>query len=159
MPVLHRRAAAWYEAHLDPESALFHAHAAGDIDDDGAHPGLDRAAGVHDSGRAAVVEGWLDLFDVDERLDRHPAVAIQGSSILAARGRAEEADRWLHAAERGVASRRRGVAAVRPRIAVMRAGVMHRRPRADAGGRQGRGLEAGGRRSLAPGGAARPRRR
>ena len=122
VPVLHRRAAAWYEAHLDPESALFHAHAAGDIDDVARILGS-IAQQVHDSGRAAVVEGWLDLFDVDERLDRHPAVAIQGSSILAARGHAEEADRWLHAAERGVASRRRGVAAVRPRIAVMRAAL------------------------------------
>ena len=122
VPVLHRRAAAWYEAHLDPESALFHAHAAGDIDDEARILGS-IAQQVHDSGRAAVVEDWLDLFDVDERLDRHPAVAIQGSSILAARGRAEEADRWLHAAERGVASRRRGVAAVRPRIAVMRAAL------------------------------------
>ena len=122
VPVLHRRAAAWYEAHVDPESALFHAHAAGDIDDTARFLGS-IAQQVHDSGRAAVVEGWLDLFDVDERLDRHPAVAIQGSSILAARGRADEADRWLHAAERGVASRRRGVAAVRPRIAVMRAAL------------------------------------
>jgi LuxR family transcriptional regulator, maltose regulon positive regulatory protein len=122
VPTLHRRAAAWYEAHLDPESALFHAHAAGDIDDEARILGS-IAQQVHDSGRAAVVEGWLDLFDVDQRLDRHPAVAIQGSSILAARGRADEADRWLHAAERGVASRRRGVAAVRPRIAVMRAAL------------------------------------
>src|SRR5262245_2975457 len=119
---LHRRAAGWYEAHLDPESALFHAHAAGDIDDAARIMGS-IAQQVHDSGRAAVVEGWLDLFDVDQRLDRHPAVAVQGSSILAARGRAEEADRWLHAAERGVASRRKGVAGVRPRIAVMRSAL------------------------------------
>ena len=120
--VLHRRAAAWHEAHLDPEPALLHAHAAGDIDD-AARILSSIAQQVHDSGRAAVVEDWLDLFDVDERLDRHPAVAVQGSSILAARGRAEEADRWLHAAERGVASRRRGVAAIRPRIAIMRAAL------------------------------------
>jgi LuxR family transcriptional regulator, maltose regulon positive regulatory protein len=122
VPVLHRRAAAWYEAHGDPESALFHAHAAGDIDD-AARILSSIALQVHDSGRVAVVEGWLDLFDVDERLDRHPAVAIQGSRIHAVRGRAEEADRWLHAAERGVASRRKGVAAVRPWIAVMHAAM------------------------------------
>jgi LuxR family maltose regulon positive regulatory protein len=120
--VLHRRAAAWYEAHHDPESALFHAHAGGDIDD-AARILSSIALQVHNSGRVAVVEGWLDLFDVDERLDRHPAVAIQGSRIHAVRGRAEEADRWLHAAERGVASRRKGVAAVRPQIAVMRAAM------------------------------------
>ena len=156
MPVLHRRAAAWYEAHLDPESALFHAHAAGDIDDTARILGS-IAQQVHDSGRAAVVEGWLDLFDVDERLDRHPAVAIQGSSILAARGRADEADRWLHAAERGVASRRKGVAAVRPRIAVMR-GAVHRRPRR-CRRRRRRGLEARLRRPLAPRRPARSGRR
>jgi LuxR family maltose regulon positive regulatory protein len=118
VPVLHRRAARWYEAHGDPESALFHAHAAGDIDD-AARILSSIALEVHNSGRVAAVEGWLDLFDHEERLDRHPAVAIQGSSIHAARGRAEEADRWLHAAERGVASRRKGVTAVRPKIAVM----------------------------------------
>jgi LuxR family maltose regulon positive regulatory protein len=122
VPVLHRRAAAWYEAHLDPESALSHAHAAGDIDD-AARILSSIALQVHNSGRVAAVEGWLDLFDVDDRLDRHPAVAIQGSSIHAARGRAEEADRWLHAAERGVALRRKGVAAVRPMISIMRAAL------------------------------------
>jgi LuxR family maltose regulon positive regulatory protein len=122
VPVLHRRAEKWYEAHGDPESALLHAHAAGDIDD-AARILSSIALQVHNSGRAAVVEGWLDLFDVDERLDRHPAVAIQGSRIHAARGHAVEADRWLHAAERGVAARRKGVAAVRPRIAVMRSAL------------------------------------
>jgi LuxR family maltose regulon positive regulatory protein len=50
-------------------------------------------------------------------------VAVQGSSIHAARGGAEEADRWLHAAERGVASRRKGVTQVRPKIAVMRSAL------------------------------------
>jgi LuxR family maltose regulon positive regulatory protein len=122
VPVLHRRAAAWYEAHLDPESALLHAHAAGDVDDAARILGS-IALQLHNSGRASIVEGWLDLFDVDERLDRHPEVAIQGSSIHAARGRAEDADRWLHAAERGVASRRKGAAAIRPRISIMRAAL------------------------------------
>ncbi len=134
VPILHRRAAAWYEAHLDPESALFHAHAAGDIDD-AARILSSIALQLHNSGRVSIVEGWLDLFDVDERLDRHPAVAIQGSSIHAAHGRAEDADRWLHAAERGVASRRKGVAAVRPRISIMRSALCSEGPvkmRADA---------------------------
>ena len=99
-----------------------HAHSAGDIDD-AARILSSIALEVHNSGRVAAVEGWLDLFDHEERLDRHPAVAIQGSSIHAARGRAEEADRWLHAAERGVASRRKGVTAVRPKIAVMRSAL------------------------------------
>jgi LuxR family maltose regulon positive regulatory protein len=121
VPTLNRRAAEWYEAHGDPESALLHAHAAGDSD---------RAARIlssialeaHHSGRVAAVEGWLELFD-DERLDRRPAVAIHGCNIHAARGRAEAAQRWLQAAQRGVASRRKGVASVRPWVAVMRAAM------------------------------------
>jgi LuxR family transcriptional regulator, maltose regulon positive regulatory protein len=127
VPVLHRRAAAWYEAHLDPESALFHAHAAGDVDD-AARILTSIALQLHNSGRVSIIEGWLDLFDVDERLDRHPAVAVQGSRIHAARGRAEDADRWLHAAERGVASRRKGVGAVRPRISIMRSALCSEGP-------------------------------
>ena len=127
VPVLHRRAAAWYESHLDPESALVHAHAAGDVDD-AARILTSIALELHNSGRVSIVEGWLELFDVDERLDRHPAVAIQGSRIHAARGRAEDADRWLHAAERGVASRRKGVAAVRPRISIMRSALCSEGP-------------------------------
>ena len=83
---------------------------------------------LHNSGRVSIVEDWLDLFDVDERLDRHPAVAIQGSRIHAAQGRAEDADRWLHAAERGVASRRKGVATVRPQISIMRSALCSEGP-------------------------------
>jgi LuxR family transcriptional regulator, maltose regulon positive regulatory protein len=122
VPVLHRRAAHWYEAHGDPESALSHAYAAGDIDD-AARILSSIADEAHNSGRVAEVEAWLDLFDHEDRLHRHPGVAIQGSGIHAVRGRAEEADRWLQAAERGVASKRKGVTAVRPKIAVVRSAL------------------------------------
>jgi LuxR family maltose regulon positive regulatory protein len=122
VPVLNQRAAQWYEAQGDPESALGHAHAAGDSD------GAARILGaialrVHHSGRVATVERWLRPFDNDERLEKYPEVAINGCRIHAVRGRPEEAERWLGAAERGAASRKRGVASVRPCIAVMRSAM------------------------------------
>jgi LuxR family transcriptional regulator, maltose regulon positive regulatory protein len=134
VPTLNRRAAAWHEAHGDPESALLHAHAAGD-DDTTARILTSIAMEVHHSGRVGTVEGWLDLVDDDRWLDRHPAVAINGCYVHAARGRAADADRWLHAAERGLASRRKGVGSVRPSVFVMRSALCADGPtrmRADA---------------------------
>jgi LuxR family transcriptional regulator, maltose regulon positive regulatory protein len=119
VPVLNARAAAWYEANGDRESALVHAHAAGD------HDGAARilssiALEIQSSGRVAMLESWLERFDGDACLRRYPAVAIHGCRIHALRGRPLEAERWLSAAERGAASRRKGVGSVRPFIGVMR---------------------------------------
>ena len=52
-------------------------------------------------GRIADVEGWLDTFDDEARLERYPAVAVIGGWIHALRGRPAAAERWLAAAERG----------------------------------------------------------
>jgi LuxR family transcriptional regulator, maltose regulon positive regulatory protein len=131
---LNARAAAWFEEHDRPESALGYAHAAGDPD---------RAARIlssialkaQTSGRAATLESWLRPFDDDDRLERYPAVAIHGCRTHAFRGRPKEAERWLKAAERGAVSRRKGVASVRPCIAVMRSAMCSSGPaqmRADA---------------------------
>jgi LuxR family maltose regulon positive regulatory protein len=120
--VLNRRAAEWYEAHDDPEAALGHAHAAGD--NDGAARILSSIAlKVHHSGRAALLETWLRPFDDDDRLERYPGVAVNGCRIHAVRGRPEDAERWLAAAERGAVAHRRGIAAVRPCISVMRSAL------------------------------------
>jgi LuxR family transcriptional regulator, maltose regulon positive regulatory protein len=121
VPILNLRAAQWYEANGDAESALMHAHAAGKRDD-AARILTSIARPAHHDGRVAAVERWLDLFD-DDRLDHYPAVAIHGCNVHTARGRAEDAQRWLQAAERGVASRRKGAASARPWIAVMRAAI------------------------------------
>ncbi len=91
---------------------------------------------VHDSGRAAVVEGWLDLFDVDERLDRHPGRRNSGQqhprrARSCRRGRPLAARRG---AGRGFAASRRGCCSAPNRSHAGRA--LHRRPRADAGGRR-----------------------
>jgi LuxR family maltose regulon positive regulatory protein len=97
--LLHRRAADWFEAHDDPESALRHAEGSGDADRM-ARIVAAIALPAYYRGRIADVEGWLDTFD-DERLERYPAVAVIGGWIHALRGRQAAAERWLAAAERG----------------------------------------------------------
>jgi LuxR family maltose regulon positive regulatory protein len=100
VPGLHSRAADWFEAHGDLESALEHAYDAGDTD---------RAAAiltalvlpVYYSGRVATLERWLTRFERAGLLERHPAVAVQGCRIHALRGRPEEAERCLDLATRG----------------------------------------------------------
>jgi LuxR family maltose regulon positive regulatory protein len=122
VPVLNARAAEWYEAQGDLESALVHAHAASDTD--GAARILSSIAlEIQSSGRVAMLESWLERFDDDARLERYPAVAIHGCRTYALRGRALDAERWLKAAERAAASRRKGVGSVRPLIAVMRSAM------------------------------------
>ena len=125
--VLNARAAEWFEARGDPESALGYAYAAGDSDR-AARILSSVALQVHSSGRAATLESWLRPFDDDEQLEQYPAVAVTGCRTHAVRGRPEEAERWLEAAERGAASRRKGVASVRPCIAVMRSAMCARGP-------------------------------
>jgi LuxR family maltose regulon positive regulatory protein len=122
VPTLNKRAAEWYEADGDPESALVHAHAAGDRDA-AARILSSIALKVHHSGRAALLETWLRPFDEDGGLERYPAVAVNGCRIHAVRGHPEEAERWLAAAERGAAAHKKGVGEVRPCIAVMRSAL------------------------------------
>jgi LuxR family maltose regulon positive regulatory protein len=124
IPVLHRRAADWYEAHRDPESALEHARAAGDVR---------RAARIittialptYHAGRVAAVERWLAPFADPILLKRHPAIALVGSWIHALRGRAAESERWLGIAESALSGDKgfRGTAAQRSWITVIRAAL------------------------------------
>jgi LuxR family transcriptional regulator, maltose regulon positive regulatory protein len=105
VPLLHRRAARWYEAREDLESAIEHARAAGD---------LDRVARIlttiaqplYNSGRVATVERWLARFNKPGLLERYPAVALHGSWVHARRGRSVEAERWLEIGELAIAKRR-----------------------------------------------------
>ena len=124
---LHARAADWYEAQGDPESALVHADASGDCDRAARILGA-IALEVRRTGRVAAIERWLACFD-DEQLQRHPALAIHGSQIHALRGRPKEAERWLRAAERGASAQRKGIASVRAWIAVMRSAMCARGPK------------------------------
>ncbi len=113
--VLHGRAADWFEAAGDQESALEHSYAAGDTD---------RAAAiltsiafpVYYSGRVTTLERWFQRFERAGLLDRYPAVALHGARIHALRGRSEQAWSWLDAAAHGTPSR-----AFEPRIGALKA--------------------------------------
>jgi LuxR family maltose regulon positive regulatory protein len=124
VPVLHRRAADWFEQNADPESALEHADASGDMDRV-ARLVASLALPVYYSGRARTVESWLDRFGDQATLERYPAVAVIGGWIHALQGRATEAERWLAAAERGTyeGTLPDGSKSVRPWIALLRAAM------------------------------------
>jgi LuxR family transcriptional regulator, maltose regulon positive regulatory protein len=102
LPVLHRRAADWYQAHDDPESALDHAAAGGDFRRV-AHIFTRIALPLYHGGRIASVERWLARFDDPLLLERYPLFALHGSWIHAQRGRTDDAERWLGLAETGLA--------------------------------------------------------
>jgi LuxR family transcriptional regulator, maltose regulon positive regulatory protein len=121
-PVLHRRAADWFEADGDAESALRHAE--GDSDRM-ARIVTAIALPAYYRGRIADVEGWLDTFDDEARLERYPAVAVIGGWIHALRGRPAAAERWLAAAERGNALEPAldADASVAPAISLLRAAL------------------------------------
>jgi LuxR family maltose regulon positive regulatory protein len=100
VPVLHRRAADWFEANGDPESALEHAYEAGDTDRAAAIL-VSIALSVYYSGRIGTLERWLRRFEKAGLLERYPAVALLGCGFQLVRGDREQALRWLEMAERG----------------------------------------------------------
>src|SRR3954468_7828631 len=104
VPVLNQRAADWFEAKGDPEATLGYSHAAGN-EESAARILSSIAMPLSAAGRVSAVESWLERFD-DATLDRYPAVAVEGSRIHALRGRPDEAEAWLAAAERGGAGDR-----------------------------------------------------
>jgi LuxR family transcriptional regulator, maltose regulon positive regulatory protein len=132
---LHSRAADWYTANGDPESALPHAEAAGDESRVAALLSA-IALPAASSGRILVVERALADFEAARRLGRYPLIAVHGSWVHAFRGRTAAAKRWLAAAERGTRRRGSDAAALRPRIATVNAALCRRGPRqmlADSG--------------------------
>jgi LuxR family maltose regulon positive regulatory protein len=119
IPLLHRRAAAWYEAHGELESALYHARTAGDTDHAAAI--VSRIVlPVYYNGRAADAETWLTWLNDPRLLERHPLVALVGGFIHALRGSRLKAEGWLQIAERKLGDKSRslrsGFVAVRAAI-------------------------------------------
>jgi LuxR family maltose regulon positive regulatory protein len=123
--VLNQRAADWFEAQGDLEATLDYAHAAGN-EDSAARILSSIAMPVAASGGVAAVESWLERFD-EEALERHPEVAVEGSRIHALRGRPDQAEAWLEAAERGVPANGKG-AVTRACIDVVRAAMCEEGP-------------------------------
>ena len=100
VPVLHARAADWFAATGDDETALEHALAAGDSDR-AAEILAAIAPRVYQSGRVAKLEDWFKRFDRAGLLEQHPAVALHGCRFHALRGDLEQAEAWLDAGARG----------------------------------------------------------
>ena len=96
--VLHRRAAAWCEAHGEFEMAIEHAQSGGDVD---------RAARLvflwtqptYAQGRAETAHGWLSWLEREGHLDRYPAPAALGALMYAFDGQPSAAERWAAAVE------------------------------------------------------------
>jgi LuxR family transcriptional regulator, maltose regulon positive regulatory protein len=135
IPILHRRAADWYEAVGDPESALQYANAAGDAARVAA---IITAVAIPAStrGRVVEIEEALARFEGARLLERYPAVAAHAARIHAFRGRAADAERCLAFAERGLRGRGRDITVLRGRVAVVRAALCRagvRKMWADAG--------------------------
>jgi LuxR family maltose regulon positive regulatory protein len=126
VPVLHRRAASWYERNGVVDAAIEHAFASGDIDEAARLVGA-FALPFFRSGRVVTVERWFKRFDDPEVLERYPAVAAFGAWIYALRGRPEEADRLAHALEhsRHDGPMPDGSPSVRPWAAMVRALLCH----------------------------------
>jgi LuxR family transcriptional regulator, maltose regulon positive regulatory protein len=120
---LHRRAADWYEAHGDLESALEHADAAGDRDRV-AEIITATALRVYFRGGVATVDEWLARFELAE-LERYPGVALVGGWVHALCGRRSDAELWVDAAERGKFAGRLpdGCTSLQPWVAVLRASM------------------------------------
>jgi LuxR family maltose regulon positive regulatory protein len=96
---IHRRAAAWYEEHGQPERAIAHALAGQDTST------AARLVTAHghkfvNAGLIYTVRGWLDDLD-GAALDKHPAFAIVAGWIWALTGDSARAQRCLLAAEQG----------------------------------------------------------
>ena len=97
--VLHHRAAAWYEQDGQPEAAIEHMGAAGDIDEVARLVGT-FALPYYRSGRVVTVERWLKQLDDPTLLSRYPEVAAFGAFLNGLRGRPDDAERFWFALER-----------------------------------------------------------
>jgi LuxR family transcriptional regulator, maltose regulon positive regulatory protein len=117
---LHRRAHDWYRAAGAIPDAIGHAAAAGDFDD------AAELIAAHwndwfNRGHLETVDGWLSALP-GEMVSGDPRLSLARAWLALDRGRVEEADRWIGAAELGLRSERgkRFGPAVRADAAVLR---------------------------------------
>ena len=123
VPLLERRAAGWFAAYGEPESALRHARRAGDVD---LIAGILDAVSLqmHHSGRDEALLPVIAALGDSRRLEDRPSLAAFAARLHAQHGDAQEAERLLDLATSGAAPRARGRdGAVDPRILLVRAAV------------------------------------
>ncbi|WP_167762068.1 LuxR C-terminal-related transcriptional regulator [Blastococcus sp. CT_GayMR20] len=98
-PALLRRAADWFEADGQLETALHHAQSAEDVDRV-ARIAIALSTPMYASGRWSTLMSWFDWVDARQAVERHPAMAARAAYICALTGRPAAADRWADQAER-----------------------------------------------------------
>jgi LuxR family transcriptional regulator, maltose regulon positive regulatory protein len=98
IPVLHLRAAAWFEGNGGFEAAIEHAQAAQDADWVGRLV-LEWMQPVWASGRVDTVLNWLEWLEGKTAVEHYSAIAAHGALILGMLGRPGVAERWAAAAE------------------------------------------------------------
>ena len=114
-------AAAWCQANDRPEQAIGYALTAGDRDRAAAQV-EQSAMGAFHGGQVALVESWLRELD-GEPLEGRPGLAVLAAWIHALRGRPEQAEECLAAAERGIAAVDVPDETTVPRLALLRAAL------------------------------------
>jgi LuxR family transcriptional regulator, maltose regulon positive regulatory protein len=97
-PLLHGRAADWYDANGMPEDAVHHAYAGGDHDR--AALLLEQLAlPLSRTGRLKTMQAWLNRLD-EKVMERHPSLAVLAGWAAAMSGDAIGAIWWADLAER-----------------------------------------------------------
>jgi LuxR family maltose regulon positive regulatory protein len=99
IPVLHRRAAEWFERNGLPEEALEHSMSAADVD---------MAARLveqlwlvaYRQARVTTVERWLQWLEDRSGMERHPMVAVLALFLATQMGRSAEVERWAGLVDR-----------------------------------------------------------
>jgi LuxR family maltose regulon positive regulatory protein len=103
IPLLHLRAAAWFEGNGAVEAAIEHAQAANDANWVGRLV-LEWMQPVWASGRVDTVLKWLEWLEDKTWVEHYSAVAAHGALIFGMLGRPGAAERWAAAAERTASS-------------------------------------------------------
>jgi LuxR family transcriptional regulator, maltose regulon positive regulatory protein len=93
VPVLHRRAAQWFERNGLPEEALEHSMAAEDIDM-AARLVEQLWLATYRQARVTTVERWLRWLQDRGEMERRPIVAVLALFLATQLGRSAEAERW-----------------------------------------------------------------
>ncbi len=101
VPTLHRRAGDWYEAADDPQAAVRHSLAAGDVDLAATRAELAVPMLLRER-RESVIRLWVDLLPADV-VERRPVLAVGFIGALAASNEFDSLDRRLTDVERVLA--------------------------------------------------------
>ncbi|HUB22739.1 MAG TPA: LuxR C-terminal-related transcriptional regulator [Streptosporangiaceae bacterium] len=99
IPVLRRRAAAWYLRNGMPEEALEHSIAAGDVEM-GARLVEELMLPVYRQGRVTTLQRWIGWLEDRDGIGGRPLAAVWASILAARTGRPVEAERWAVAVDR-----------------------------------------------------------